>query len=218
MKLLLFLLLFALLLNSCHDECADSLGSELSETDLEWFSTEQGDTSWYKDVSDEQLYFFTCTKRKMGIDSSVEGSFVANSRCPGEGFWSYRHYQYLEFNSNIPHYDSLLFLKLFFRKGEAKSHIMAEFYRDEIYDYTYHFWFNDDDKKIEAYPGYAFSIPTGIGYQSINGSIYDNVFSIAYTEDTTINKYIYYDSIYINKDGFLKFISSQYGHRLEILE
>jgi hypothetical protein len=210
------LLLFALLLSNCHDECADSTGPEFNENDLEWFPYEPGDSINYKDASSGEIYYLTCETREMGIDSSYE-SFISSERCSEGGYYYYEHYLNLEFYSNLPNTNAPLYLVQYMAKQVNRVDINILFYDTSPYPDRYNFFLNEQTWALESVDRTSSGIYFK-GSLTINGQVYHDVYLISINEDDYFSETLFYDSIYYNKDGFLKFISTNFNYRLEIIE
>jgi hypothetical protein len=215
MKLLLFLLSFTLLLNSCWEECPDTTAHMFTQTDLDWFDFEVGDTVLYKDSMTNQTFFMVCNSKVIRIDSS----YHADEHCSNEGSYHVRQLMNLVFNSDFPFFEND-HLKLYMGVGTKEEHktvVFLDFRNYETYLY-YELPFEFDNQSVSISTLENTSPVFYEGTLQINDIEYSDVYSLCYSMDGTIHTNAYYDTLYYNKQGFLKFISSQYGHRLEILE
>jgi hypothetical protein len=202
-----------LLLNSCWEECPDTTAHMFTQTDLDWFDFEVGDTILYKDSMTNQTFFLVCNSKVIRIDSSYQ----ASDYCSNEGYYDIRHMMNLVFDSDFPFFEND-HLKLYMELGtkedyETNAWLDFRNYENYLY-YGLAFEFDNQTATIETLEN-----PVQFnGLITINGKDYPDVYTLNHSEDGIIRTNVYYDTLYYNKQGFLKFISSQYGHRLEILE
>jgi hypothetical protein len=215
MKLLLLLLPFTLLLNSCLEDCNDHSAHLFTQTDLDWFAFETGDTVNYRDDITGENFYMICTSSETRIDSL----FHIDEHCKGGGHYEIRHMMNHVFDSDFPFFEND-HLKLYMELGTKEEHKTVAYIDLKDYNnylfYSLYFEFDNETETIET----ALSTQPVFykGLITINGKEYPDVYTLNNSMHGEIQTNAYYDTLYYNKQGFLKFISSQYGHRLEILE
>ena len=195
-----------------EENCDNRFIAPLNETDLEWFAFETGDTLIFYDAGSESQYHLACRSSIQFIDTV----YTANRRCDDGGYAEFTPTLKSEFSSNIPHFeDRNLYAILTIRKPNDFIPIfdLKLYYGVNLYGYYLGF-----DSGTEAFKQLTpiNSVPTNKGTVTINNIEYDDVYAICFSADPERSmQYAFYDTIYYNRDGFLKFISSQYGYVLE---
>jgi hypothetical protein len=219
MKHLTISLSFILLVSACiYDECPDDVAHDFTQTELDWFSFESGDTVFYKDAQSGEIHYLTATSQEF----TTESTFNEDHNCLNGGYYDISDVMNNEITSDFPHYTND-FTKIDMHVvtlGLTTSVLNIRFngYTLNPDSYNYDLLFDNNLKVIRATSGGTIiSEIEQIDSIRINGNNYLNAFIICFSKDDELN-FACYDTIYYNQDGFLKFISSQYGHRLEILE
>ena len=218
MKYLTILIIGSLLLVSCLDDCPNIVSRDLTQTDLDWFAREPNDTTFFKDAESGEIYYLACESCETG----EMRHFVDENHCKNEGYYRIRKYIYSEYNSNLPHYlNDMAKININFETaGISNSGVEFLFTGSRASTYTYflNFYFKQETETIEETDFY--DTPDIIHKDSvlINGKMYDNVFILVFYPGLSAYTEAFFDTLYYNPDGFLKFISSQYGYRLERME
>lgn len=221
--ILVFCMVIFTLLNSCVKNCPDEVSHSFTQTDLEFFSFEPNDTIHYKDKNSGELYYLTCVYKKI---TSRDSSFVSDDYCEHGGYWNIHDRMNFTLLSNLPHFNNKnaqinIDISAF---ENFESWVLFEFITRNLQDddsganvYRYYFSFDNKEVRIIKHP--FWSINSEIWHYDslvINGIVYSNVFSMNYDSINSGDSYkAVFDTIYYNENGFLKFISSQYGYKLE---
>jgi hypothetical protein len=211
----LFLFSIALtLLAGCQEYCENSVRPPFTESDRAYFFFEPGDTFYFRDTQQNDTFILACT----GKDERIDSAFYEDENCIGGGSYTLRTMINFKFNSDIPHFNasSLVIDFEIFKTDSSRTTASILLKVNDLSSYPFSFRFNSETQSLYSIDN---SQPV-FDYNAlvINGLLFDDVYSISFSNDGGDHSNIYYDTIYYNKDGFLKFISSQYGHRLEILE
>jgi hypothetical protein len=192
-------------------DCPIKEWSAFTEEDLEWFELTPGDTIYFNDNLGNDSVFLTCVSRKQWVDTTC----VEEIQCTDEIQCTSYHFINFGFTSSIPHgNDWYLHLDIELKKLSSSFNIEMTF-QDESNDY-YSFWFMYRSDEHKFYNKVSGAIEN-VGSININGEDYSDVLAISYSDDGGSYPFVYYDTLYFNKDGFLKFISSQHGYVLERL-
>ncbi len=211
-----------LLCNSCFffdaitpDECPDIEYGQLSETAKEYVPYQVGDSVFFKDKSTNEIHYLTCTVRELRKDSF----FYPDEHCENEGYYDKWEELNVELLSDIPFYENT-YAKINIRIDSKNNFVIdiesidrITFKETENHFIGFSLFFDINEEKLYI-PSDMFSYYK-INYKdtlNINYKIYQNIAVI-----NTEIKY-YYDTIYYNKNGILKLISSEYNYNLEILE
>ncbi|MBN1950377.1 MAG: hypothetical protein JW801_04185 [Bacteroidales bacterium] len=210
-KILLYLLLP--LLASCYQEkeCPDISDPEFPANTLEWFSFQVGDTLHFEDRGGK-TYELICSSRTEDWDSS----FYDNYKCVNGGSFIIHPSISFSFISDFPHFSNKnlnLILKI---TGSPNSNARIKFNTNDQLNYEYYFVYKPENNEIISYDDYVTDIAY-INKTTINETSYAGVYKLNKGDLPEGSAEFYYDTIYYNKDGFLKFISSKYGYRLERL-
>jgi hypothetical protein len=214
-KVILLIVVNLFVLSGCQEHCLDTSAHFFTEIDYAYFSFKQGDTSFFKDIDHDEIFYLACMKKLIKIDST----YYPDENCIEGGSYHIAHLLYLEFVSNLPHFNTntLELIVGIKSKGEYNSFAEINFTDVDHYSpYTYNFEFSNETEILFSFTNLQPVIDRGL--MTINGKEFNNVYSISFSDDGGLRNFVYYDTLYYNKQGFLKFISSQYGHRLEILE
>ncbi|MBN1950794.1 MAG: hypothetical protein JW801_06295 [Bacteroidales bacterium] len=210
---ILYILSLMGFLSSCYDyNCPDEIQTPYTEENLKYFPFKTGDTTWYYDESRGKEYYLTCIKETLNTDSIV---MPAAEYCSNETYLEVNQGKEYLFSSNIPHPTDDLAIKMWLSKAGENNwiDIFLGYANGSSYLYNFLYTSNDSLSNREA----DFSLVRYRDSVWINDEIYDNVYSICFSTRDDIRLHAYYDTIYYNHDGFLKFISSKYGYRLERL-
>jgi hypothetical protein len=219
MKHLTFSFSLILILSACiYDECPDEVAHDFTQTELDWFSFEPGDTVFYKDAENGEIHYMTGTSQEF----TTERTFNGEHNCINEGYYDISYVMNNKLTTDFPHYTND-FTKIDMHVvtlglNTSMIDISLNSIRDIPNSYTYHLFMENNTELVRASsdPNIASEIEF-YSSLSINGKSYSNVFVIGFRADDELN-FAFYDTLYFSKDGFLKFISSQYGNRLEIME
>jgi hypothetical protein len=201
------------LLSCCQKDCEDEILHDFTETELEWFSYSLFDTMHFQNEITGDIYYLTCISEATRIVTDI----VTEESCP-DGGWNLTYPEMQsEFSSDLPHFDKdTLNISLLIYPG-GDSYLSSDItFITPTGGYTYYSGFDNKDEILKnKRPGWSEVVSKGTLF--INGESYENVYAIRWIEDPERIHLAYYDSIYYNKDGFLKFISSQHGYVLERL-
>ena len=208
----LFIFPVFLLLTGCLEKCPDTFSHEFNDTELAYISYQTGDTLYFLDANSELIYYMTCISRTFSYDST----FFPDHHCKNEGSMHVAPAIRFEFETDFPNHDDdspNIALEVY-TKGEVESNWQISFNSNDIYRYLLEF--DSENESFEALSkGYLNVIKKE--FNLIQDISYTNVYEISPDQDHYSNQNVVYDTIYYNRDGFLKFISSQYGYVLEIM-
>ena len=206
-------------MNGCTRKCPDSIGRDITDVEIAWFAHESGDTIYFKDILSNEVFYLVCTSNVLG---SV-GTFVDVGDCENGGYYIEEKIIDVDFVSNIPHPQNESTKINILLRALNSSNSRLSFYfegnNSSSDSYIYSLRFDTDSELISSTTDPVLeSVVTYKESLAINDKSYTNVFIIAYRKDEEENKRAFFDTLYYNPDGFLKFISSQYGYRLERME
>ena len=207
-------------MNGCTRKCPDSIGRDITDVEIAWFAHEPGDTMYYKDILSNEIFYLVCTSNVVGSQSA----FIDVGDCSGGGYTIEEKTIDVDFESNIPHYQNdYTNINILLRTlSNSPTSLFRFFFQGTISSsdlYIYSLRFDTSLELISSRPDSLFeSVVMYKDSIAINDKNYSDVFIIAYSKDEEENKRAFFDTLYYNKDGFLKFISSQYGYRLERME
>ncbi|MBN1950815.1 MAG: hypothetical protein JW801_06400 [Bacteroidales bacterium] len=204
-------------LSACYQnqdkECPDVMDPEFPQSNLDWFSHEIGDTLYFKDPTRGNLYYLICSSRNEDWDPE----FTTDYNCVNDGWYDVSRVLTQVFTSNMPHVENqILKLKLVMRG--SPSSILTLLFRNNsnlssyYYEFRYRYEYDDIVRRTDYSSEVSF-----VNSLSINEVNYQDVYIISHYFPSGVNENLFFDTLYYNKDGFLKFISSKYGYRLERL-
>ena len=218
MKYLLVFFTASVLITSCLEECPNEVSRDLTQTDLDWFACEPHDTTFYKDAESGEIYYLVCESCETG----EVRHFVDDHYCENEGYYRIRKYIDSEYNTNLPHYlNDLTKINMHFETlGQDYSvvDIWFEGLRESTFSYILGFLFKPGGESLEEVGDRRISEIIHKERIVIDGKDYFNVYILVAFTWNDEHSNAYYDTLYYNRVGFLKFISSQYGYRLERME
>ena len=198
--------------NCCKSpDCNNVTGPPFTEEGLAWFPYAEGDTLYFRDTISQEVFYMTCTAFEFTRDTS----FWDDSRCEMGGYLEIDHVIKLSLTSDFPHSENEP-LQLILKGVNSEYRIFTEitlFKPSKKYFYTFLI-----DKQEEILISTRLTTVAGKANVSVDGVVYENTYAIFYKNDPDINPSPFYDTIYCNRDGFLKFISSQYRRVLERVE
>ena len=208
----LFVGLF-IILTSCYEECSDNIFRQHSDAELEYFYYQPDDTLFFVDTTRSTEHYLTCTYRNIYTDSTWWDS----ERCLEGGYFSIKPFLTFRFKSNFPFYDqNQVHLTMeVVPINDSLSWIQIDFKDSlgEIY-WNYYFEFNNQNQLLTHH--YTHKPVDFMGNELIQGKEYQNIYRLVYLANPNGVEF-FYDTLYYNQDGFLKFISTDYGYVLERL-
>jgi hypothetical protein len=219
MRLLLLALALLCMALTCtqEEENCHTISHELTNAEIEWFSIDTGDTLWFQDKNSGESYYLICASNETGKDEHKS----LTDRCPSGVRVNEYYYLKNVLNSNLPFFNNnpmnlLLYLE---SVDENLSIVTFDFIHvgENSSKYFYITFFDTEEESLKTHHSYQ-AFPWHIDSMSINNRTYSDVFRIEYVERTPSSPISFYDTLYYNRDGFLKFISSRYGYRLERVE
>ena len=194
-------------------ECPDEISS-LSEIHKNYLALEKNDTVFFKDRLRHKIYYLTCKNKNI----DWKGIYHDDYHCENGGYNERWETIKIDLFSNIPFFDNT-FTKIAIQLDTWDSFEIVFESLDEMTlketgenIYPYHLKFNDTENKLYISGNSSHSSIHYIDSLIINEIIYSNIAII--TNDLGN----FYDTIYYNDNGFLKFVSSDHKYNLEIME
>jgi len=217
------ILLLLLALTGCRDffgindkECPDIISHELTDTEKAMLYYQQGDSVFFKDKTGGEIYYLYCTSKETGKD----GIYHEDYHCENDGYKEEWDIIKVQFESNFPysHNTKAELYILLETVGQESSRLRIRFHNQSapIESYNYYIYdlgfYNNEFHYIRKV--------YFIQYDSllINNEIFKDVSKIYYENEFGTDQEIYYDTLYINIRGLLRFVSSKYDHDLELME
>jgi hypothetical protein len=185
------------------EDCRDIFHHPLSETEYNWFLYKENDTLFFLENKSKKIHYLACTKSQFK-NTSIHWK---DEKCNRGGYNEYYEILFMEFTSNLPHFENeILELNLFLRtKGDSLSNLVIDFLSKSHFGYKYALEFN---YPLESIRQQFNGGPTATVFDTllINGHQYQNCHLIH--SNSKNNSSLFYDTVLYNAEGFLLFSSS----------